>query len=487
MCSKTADKPISSGTRLGLRSLAVQLTLVYTAAASVLLLTVSWCVYVWIERYLRQDDDRRLELKLEEIQAIIQRESTEIEADLRQAVGLEYVAQSLDPFLIRVKDIDGNIVTETPKMDYLLPHGVFAGIAPRQPQDCAYSMVGPTGHAFRARSLELTSPSGRRFMVHGAVDHEPEINLLRRYRRMLWIANAAGLMGSAMTGYWIARRGLRPLEVMGEAVLNISSSSLHRRLPVEEYPDEISRLALKLNTMLVGLEEAFARLSRYSADIAHELRTPLHSLRGEAEVALSRERSVEEYRETLGSCLEECQRLGSLIDSLLFVARVENPAMRIRREVVDLQTELNAILEYYEAPASEAGIVLEQNLTGPLLFPLDRQLFRRAVGNLLENSLKYCESGGRITISAAFRPPSLEVSVTDTGRGIPPENLPHVFDRFYRVDADRSKETGGHGLGLAIVKTIASLHRGEVMAASELGKGTTITITFGPTEPTEGG
>ena len=482
MSSKTGAEPASPPGRRRTASLALRLTLFYTTAATVLMVVASLLVYVSIERYLRQDDDDRLEHKILEVAAILTREDPDMAAKIGQAVGLDYVAENLDPFLIRVKDAQGRIITETPRMDRLLPHGIFAAIGQSHPANQPYMLISPGGHVVRARSIEVITASGRKLVIHGAVDHDPETHLLARYRRILWIVNALGLLTSAVVGYWIAQRGLRPLDDMGETVLRISSSTLDQRLPSEKYPYELSRLAEKFNRMLQGLEDAFARLARYSADIAHELRTPINNVRGEAEVTLARARTPEEYREVLGSSLEECQRLGSLIDSLLFVARVENPSMRIKREQLDVQAEIEAIVEYYEAPASEHEITIAYQVADRLQFSLDRHLFRRAVGNLVENSLKYCPRGGRVAIRAELVKGTLRVAVSDTGRGIPAEHLPHIFDRFYRVDADRSKETGGHGLGLAIVKTIASLHHGEVSASSELGKGTTVTVVFGVPE-----
>ncbi|MGA2496430.1 MAG: heavy metal sensor histidine kinase [Tepidisphaeraceae bacterium] len=487
MSSKTGAEPASPPAQRRTISLALRLTAFYTTAASILLLAASVLVYMSIQQYLQQDDDDRLENKLREVEAIIKREAPDMESVLRDAIRFEYVAENLDPFLIRVEDSQGRVITETPKMGEPLPRGIFPAFGQSFPPNRPYPLTGTGGHAFRARSVKISTPSGRELTIHGAADHDPETHLLARYRRILWIANALGLLTSAFVGQWIAQRGLRPLDEMGEAVLRISSSTLDQRLPSDSYPHELGRLAEKFNRMLQGLEDAFARLARYSADIAHELRTPINNVRGEAEVALSRMRTPDEYREVLGSSLEECQRLGSLIDSLLFVARVENPSMRIKREQLDVRAEIEAIVEYYEAPASEHEITIEHQVANGLRFSLDRHLFRRAVGNLVENSLKYCSRGGRVAIRADMPNGTLRVAVSDNGRGIPAESLPHIFDRFYRVDVDRSKETGGHGLGLAIVKTIASLHHGEVGATSELGKGTTVTVVFGVPESAPAG
>jgi len=195
-------------------------------------------------------------------------------------------------------------------------------------------------------------------------------------------------------------------------------------------------------------------------------------------VALARERSAEEYRETLGSLAEEFVRLSRLIDSLLFLARTENPQTQIQREALRVDQELEAIREFYEAPASEAGIQLRVEAPEAVSADLDRTLFQRAVGNLIENALARTPAGGAVTLSAAREQGRVQVAVSDTGEGIPASELAHVFDRFRRVDPSRARHSGGLGLGLAIVKSIAALHGGEVGIESEVGRGTRVTLGF---------
>jgi two-component system heavy metal sensor histidine kinase CusS len=228
--------------------------------------------------------------------------------------------------------------------------------------------------------------------------------------------------------------------------------------------------------MLDHLEDAFARLARFSSDIAHELRTPINNIRGEVEVTLGKARSTEEYREVLGSALEECLRLSRMIDSLLFLARAENPQTEIRREMLDVGKELAAVREFYDPAAGEAGIHLDLSVGGALTAALDRTLFQRAIGNLIENALAHTNPGGHIRMEAVRDNSTLRISVADDGCGIPAEHLPHVFERFYRVDPARSKNSGGAGLGLAIVRSVASLHGGDTQIQSSMGHGTRVTV-----------
>jgi two-component system heavy metal sensor histidine kinase CusS len=228
--------------------------------------------------------------------------------------------------------------------------------------------------------------------------------------------------------------------------------------------------------MLERLEGSFERLSRFSADIAHELRTPVNNLRVGMEVALGRGRSLDEYRETLGSCLEECGRLSRIIDSMLFIARSEDPRTQITREPVDVSRELQRMRDFFELPASEAGVELLISCPPNVHGDLDRLLFQRAISNLVGNAIRYTPRGGRVAVSAARDNGDIRVEVADTGCGISVEDLPHIFDRFYRADPARTTIPGNAGLGLAIVKSIVALHGGTITARSQPGQGTSMSI-----------
>jgi two-component system heavy metal sensor histidine kinase CusS len=231
--------------------------------------------------------------------------------------------------------------------------------------------------------------------------------------------------------------------------------------------------------MLDGLEESFERISRFSADIAHDLRTPVNNIRGEAEVALARARTVEEYRDVLGSCLEEAVRLSNLIGDLLFLARAESPLALLHRERTDVAQLLTRVREYYEASAADAGVVLTTTYPREAVIAgVDQSLILRALSNLVSNAVAHTPSGGSIQMAAKTNLSNIHIEVSDTGIGIQADALPRVFDRFFRVDASRSQTFGGTGLGLAIVQSIALLHGGNVQIASKPGEGTRVTISL---------
>jgi two-component system heavy metal sensor histidine kinase CusS len=212
--------------------------------------------------------------------------------------------------------------------------------------------------------------------------------------------------------------------------------------------------------------------------VAHELRTPINNLHGEIEVALSKARSGEEYREILGSCLEECTRISRLIQTLLFLARSDTTADALQRERIDVGLELMKVEEFYGAAAADAGVVLRVYSDVGESTEVNRTLFQQAVGNLVSNAIAHTPPGGTITVNAHADQRQLTVSVSDTGCGIHREHLPRVFERFYRVDQARASSGQNVGLGLAVVKSIAIRHGGHVDIDSEVGRGTEVRVVL---------
>jgi two-component system heavy metal sensor histidine kinase CusS len=255
---------------------------------------------------------------------------------------------------------------------------------------------------------------------------------------------------------------------------------LKERIAGDGLPSEIALLAATFNRMLADLEDAFVRLSTFSADLAHELRTPVNNMRGELEVALGRSRTAGDYRATLESALEECVRLTHMLDGLMLLARAEFTHTEIHRTRVDVREELAGVAEFHEPAASEAGLRLHVPDAAGLCLTanLDRALFQRALSNLVTNALAYTPAGGSVQLRAGREGRDLRVDVVDTGVGIDAEHLDRIADRFYRVDRSRSSASGGLGLGLAIVKSIVQWHEGSMRIISHPGGGTTVSLFF---------
>ena len=394
---------------------------------------------------------------------------------LREEIELESAARRYDQFYTRLVDANGKTLLETPGMNRVVPVEKFHGLSGR-----VGLIRSLQGSPYKATAV--TAPLGEAqnafWKIQTAVSLAQQQETIARYRRWLWVILSASFIVCPLVGYQIAGRGIRPVKYVAEAAKRIGSSTLSERIQAEGYPIELADLAQTFNAMLDRLEESFDRLTRFSADLAHELRTPVNNIRGEIEVALARPRSSDEYREVLGSSLEEVERLSQLIGSLLFLARAESPSTSIKREVILVGKLLESIRDYYEGPADQAGVALAVSAPPGLQASLDRSLMQRAIGNLVSNALAYTPFGGRVDLTANQNHAVLEICVHDSGCGIPAESIPRLFDRFYRVDQTRSQRPGGFGLGLSIVRGIMTLHGGSVTVASEVEKGTQVTLVI---------
>jgi two-component system heavy metal sensor histidine kinase CusS len=464
-------------------SLAARLTAWYAFAAVAFVLVATSSLYVTVTSHMRHTEADLVLDRLHTLRAVLSGPAEPAPSlELAEEVEHEWPGGAKAHVYARILDATGRAFTETRGMNERdLPGSAFPPpVGLEHIRDREILWREPSGRSFALYSVRLhaDSDSSEALTVQIAVDATNRHALLDSYRHRMIVALIATLILAAWVGYRIARRGLEPVEKIGETLRRIHSSTLYERLDSRGLPVELSVLATTCNEMLDGLEESFAKLSRFSADIAHELRTPINNLRGEVEVALSRPRTEEEYRSVLGSCLEESQRLSKLIASLLFLARAEGAAVQARKHPLDLAGEIAAVAEFYEAPATEAGVTLNVETADDLVIPVDRSLFQSALGNLVENALAATPRGGRVSIHAARDGEQVRIDVTDTGRGISEEDLPRVFDRLYRADLARSgkSNSGGAGLGLAIVKSIASLHGGTISIRSASPAGTTATL-----------
>lgn len=285
------------------------------------------------------------------------------------------------------------------------------------------------------------------------------------FQRTLVIAVGLGVLLSSILAWFMTRKGLSPLHDIARIAGGISAERLNSRLPIEVVPVEIKDLAAAFNKMLSRLEDSFRRLSYFSSDIAHELRTPVNNLMTATNVALTKARSADEYRETLYSNLEEYHRLSRMIDDMLFLAKADNGLLMPHKEAVDLAAEVHGLFAFYEALAEEKNIVLSSSGEG--VAQGDRLMLQRALSNLLSNAIRHTPVGGTIRIDMESAGSNkIAVTVQNSGAPIPGEHLSRIFDRFYRVDPSRQRSSDGAGLGLAITKSIIEAHGGSIIAIS---------------------
>src|ERR1700723_1686085 len=459
------------------RTLAFRLTAGYALAGLILVILATASLYLVLLSELEKSTELFLGDKLHVLRTML-RERPDDKDALREEVELETAARRYEQFYIRLLDERNTPLLTTPGMAEELDLAQLARRTRGRP-DVVIPMKGSQGRAFRVTTsiAPVGSPPTHTITIQIAIDVSQKEAFLARFRLVFWVIVLGTLAIFPLVGYQIARQGIRPVEEMAATARRISSTHLGERIVAEGYPFELASLAGTFNEMLDRLEDSFERISKFSADIAHDLRTPVNNIRGEAEVALARSRTVDEYRAVLESSLEEAVRLSDLIGDLLFLARAESPLAHLHRESVNVGELLSGIREYYEAPAADRGVSLSAVVPSePVIAQLDRTLLQRAVGNLVSNALAHTPPGKSVVLGASVEPAAVRIDVSDAGVGIPPGALPRVFDRFFRVDESRSQASGGTGLGLAIVQSIMLLHGGNVEIASKVGQGTRVTL-----------
>nr|WP_249177032.1 heavy metal sensor histidine kinase [Burkholderia ambifaria] len=351
------------------------------------------------------------------------------------------------------------------------PEPVDAATVAASPFTCAPPGIG-TSRCVRAHA---TLPSGETIQVALARTATDRQSLLESYRVDIWLAAVLGALLVGALGYAVASRGLRPVESLGRQTSRIEAHNLNARLDARGGPVELHELATSVNRMLDRLERAFVRLSQFSSDLAHDMRTPLANVISSSQVTLSRARTTEEYEALIDSNIEECERLQRMIENMLFLARTDNARQHLKAVELDAGAELRRLASYFQALADEAGVHLAVQGEAPVV--ADATLFRRAVSNLASNALEHAQAGSTIELTVSTRPGYAVVEVTNRGAAIPPEQIERIFERFYRIDSSRHGAARNAGLGLAIVKSIIELHRGKVEVESRDGR-TTFALYF---------
>ena len=458
-------------------SIALRMTVWYALSAFTLIFAATGFLYWVLATNLEREDIRVLKDNLNNVRLLVQSSLPDALPDGKDRQP-NLTAKPPPQIYFRIMDQRGRTVLETPGMSQELPTPAATDLAALgSGGEISREAVSSSGKLFQTLAARVAGGTPARF-VQVAIDRDSEDRLLARYRARFWLVLSISVIFCSLAGYVIAKSGMRPIENIGRTAEHIGSTTLHERIVTLGLPAELSGLAKTFNSMLDRLQESFERISQFSDDVAHELRTPINNLRGEIEVALSKARSSENYRETLGSCLEECGRISRVIQSLLFLARAENTTEPLQRENIDVGKELAAVHEFYEAAAADAGVNLGVSAAIDLRAALDRTLFQQAVSNLVSNAIAHTPTGGTVEITAHNYASGLQVRVMDTGCGIAPEHLPHVLDRFYRVDRARSSSRHNVGLGLAVVKGIVERHAGTIEMHSEVGRGTRVNLIF---------
>jgi two-component system OmpR family sensor kinase len=369
----------------------------------------------------------------------------------------------------------GQLVDQSHELDlvdlYIDPEDIQS-----QPTSKRFSYVdaGPVKLVFHNEIVR--TPQGQDYLLQIGMPHDPIDAALKQLLLLAVFVVPAGLAVASVASWWMAGRALRPINDLTQAAESIGISDLNRRLPLQGTGDELDRLSITFNDMFERLAKAIGEMKQFTASISHELRTPLTILRGEAEVMLLQPRPIQEYRRLLASHLEEYDRLAQLINRLLTLARAEAGDIQMHPAAVDLAQLTQYLAEQLDAVSTARQISLSIKCEESVYVYADREWLESAILNLLDNAIKYTPEGGHVAITVENRGEERKLEIRDTGIGIAPEALPHIFERFFRADPSRSSSHEGTGLGLSLVQWIVQQHGGRIEARSEPGKGSCFTI-----------
>ncbi|MDQ3061179.1 MAG: heavy metal sensor histidine kinase [Pseudomonadota bacterium] len=464
-------------------SLTTRLTAFFTLASAAVLLGLGWLTTAAIHAHFIELDSHTLQDKIHLTQEIIARSASN--KDLQQR--LDEALSSHQGLFVRVQDGAGRLLYATP--GFVFPDSALAqpggadhvrplasdahpahplAGAPHHTRPLVWHDRQQEFHALQAAG-QLSGRANQPVRILAAVDTEHHAQFIADFQKTLLGYMLLATLASGLLGWGAARRGLAPLRAMKARAAAVTARKLDQRMPVDAVPVEMADLAASLNEMLARLELDFNRLSEFSSDLAHELRTPISNLMTQTQVALSQRRPAEEYRDILASNAEELQRMARMVSDMLFLAKAEHGLALASRESFQVAGEVQALFDFYEALAEEKGVHLK--LEGEGRINGDRLMFRRAISNLLSNALRYTPAGGQVRVEIAQAPQATTVSVENTGADISPDVLPRLFDRFFRADKSRNHpESDGAGLGLSITRAIAQAHGGQAWVACEQGK-----------------
>ncbi|HYS65870.1 MAG TPA: heavy metal sensor histidine kinase [Paraburkholderia sp.] len=479
------------------RSLAATLALAFGVTTLAVFVLVGSFLYLALEKQIKAQDDLDIVLAARHARRLAQElqtpEGIHEHSDRLISIVLGNQAMSMEVFGPDGKRaIEHNIAETSTLPDAASGAATLAALPPlaRIPDPARITdadigdWTGRNGAPIRGILADARLNDGETASVLVARNMSDRWLLLDRYRDKLHLAGAVGVMLAMLLGYLLIRVTLRPLRDIAASASLVTVNRLNTRITVARVPSELKALVASLNAMLERVDLGFQRLSRFTADLAHDMRTPLGNMRGAAEVALARPRSVDEYESLLASNVEECDRLSRMIENVLFLARAEHPQFVKHMREFDAEQELTHIAEYFEGIAEDANVRVR--VSGAATLTADLELFRRAVSNLLANAIRYTPQRGEIVLDASASADAVRVTVSNQGQPIAAGHLERIFDRFYRIDPSRSSlpssgfsqaSAGSTGLGLAIVRTIMELHGGSVHAESD-AQSTRFVLTF---------
>ena len=507
-----------------MKSISFQVT-AFSFSGTFLVLIATWFVlYGLLTKTLAVQDWGLMEERVRTIASLLKADQSAPEF-LKTRVEKEWARREYDRFFVRILRADGEMVTETPMdpdhdQEHVLallndPANLSKRVRPVSPDihvsEPVEKFIGDEFYRLSTATVVVRGNTGaKKYRIDLAMDRTSEATLFAAYRATLFFVIVVGFLLSSLIAWMTLRYAVGPIANISRTADRVNSERLGQRIAIEDLPIEFHHLASTFNAMLDRLEASFDRLARFSEDMAHELRTPVGNILGAFQVAVSRPRPMEEYEKLLFLGIEESDRLKRIIESLLFIARSSAPIEASRKQNLDLATELNEIVGFYEALAEESGLVIELIAESQVTAPVERTLLQRAVGNLISNAIRYgpkrekvivrlssvnrshlthaqavgTDTSGPVPIGSGSTEVEgsqavfAKIEVEDRGEGISESEILRVGERFFRTDRSRSKISGGTGLGLSIVKGIMTAHQGHLEIKSVLNQGTCVSLLF---------
>jgi heavy metal sensor kinase len=454
------------------RSIGFRSAVLYAGLLASVLLFFATCIYFGLKRYLDSNLHKAL---IERSQAI----GTELPGFLTK--GPEWLASEtvesyqpeLNGYFIRISRVEGSIVyVSGPPKDHSFEPSQIPLPTKLKESDVSTNVEMAHGHRVLIEGIVFSNSDGSRFLVESGASYRQVDEVLDEL--LLMFATLIPIVVSviAVAGYWLMRQALRPVDEITKSARAMTSTNLRDRLPLISTGDEIERLSTAFNEMITRLDAAFQNIARFTADASHELRTPLTILRLELDGIVQHRELAPQLVDQIESALEETHHLSRIVENLLVISRLDAGVIPIERVPLDLGELVASTVEPMQLLAEEKPVSLGCEVHSNVYVEGDRSHLKMLILNLVDNAIHYTPAGGQITIKLTSGDRSALLEIVDTGVGISPEGLPHIFERFYRADKARSRNSGGAGLGLAIVRAICDAHKGEIRVLSTEGLGT---------------
>lgn len=443
------------------RSLTLRLTLLFALASTAVLALMGVVFYYSLQAHFLHEDALELQGKIELVRNLARRAVLDgtlpsLDARLRDALVGHHNLH------LEVRGAGRQVVVSIPEHTTPLADAARRRVDMKRVEGIDIETFDVAGSEYRRTGFDLPEIGGQAVLTMSAAHHQM---FMGRVLDTVLVSVLVAVVAAIALGFGAARVGIAPLRAFTRLAALTSAERLDDRIAVEKLPRELTELGHSFNDMLARLEDSFRRLSEFSSDLAHELRTPISALMTQAQVALSRARTADEYREVIYSAMEEYDRLARMTTDMLLLARADSGALVTRNETFEIRPEVEALFEFYDALAESRGIQLAAKGEGWARG--ERDMFRRALSNLLSNAIRHSKPDGAVTVTITGGERDVHISVANEGEPIPDVHLARLFDRFYMVDASRQRSSDGSGLGLAIAKSIVEAHGGSVAVTSD--------------------